>query len=110
MNFLIGLLVAALAVAPTFPWQTYPEIPSVAPMGPACNGAAEVYQISDEWRTLSSATRDVFVHFTDGVPDFVYFTEGTASGQRISVKRVWTIEEAQQKLPDPCAWFTEISA
>jgi hypothetical protein len=115
MKFFLALTLALLVVlpaaagqAPPFPWKSYTDVPPVD-MAPACGGAVVVATINAEWKVFSSETRDMFVHLTDGVVDYVYFTVGVA-GSTIKVTRVLPVDEALRLYPDACAYLTEKSA
>lgn len=92
--------------APPFPFLTYPEARSIRP---ACGGTAVAAVINDEWQALSSETRDVWAHQTQGEIDYIYLTVGGA-GSGPTVTQVLTIAEASRLYPDPCTYLAEISA
>lgn len=121
MKILAALLLATALVvtpytvefsfaAPRFPFATYQAVgPVSGPARQVCGGDAVYVTINEEWRVFSSKTKDVFIHFTDGEPDFVYFAVGQAGGV-ITVTRSLPYEEARRLYPDPCAYLSEASA
>ena len=103
------LLLPAIAFAagvPPFPFTEYPPARQVQP---ACHGPALAADLSDDWIGLSSETRDVFIHLTNGEPDYVYFAVGTVGNGPV-VQRVLPIAEAKVRYPDLCTYFTEEAA
>lgn len=106
---MIKALIFALAVAlaPPFPWTTYDDVPTPTFIGRLCDGTVVAGRISPEWVVATTTTRDLFIHYTDGNLDFMFFTEGTVSGRKIVVRKVLSLDEALKAYPDPCSWFTE---
>ena len=106
MTALLAGLLLLVAVVPPLPFTSYREV-TVTPTGQTCDGQATVLRGPD-WVVLSTQGRDIFIHSTDGSPDFVYFVVG--SGDPIKVRTAMSIEEARRRYPDPCAFFLEVDA
>ena len=110
MNALIvGLMLLAAAV-PALPFTSYSDVPGVRVVGPACMetvpGVTRLSAGGGQWTIVSSQTRDVFVHISGGMPDYVYFVVG--SGDPIKVRNAMTFDEAKARYPDGvCSFFAE---
>lgn len=113
LMFSSAATIARADVAPAFPWKTYADVPIIeaVPVGQFCDDTVTVVSVNEEWRVFSSATKDLFIHYSDGdgSPDYAYFATGVVGGA-ITVHRVMTIDEAKRLYADPCSYFSEQEA
>ena len=115
LALVFALLIAtpAFGAAPPFPWARYSDVAAVngvRVMGPACGGAVLFILIGEDWRTLSSPTKDIFLYMPSDGLGFAYLTEGSGSDGIITVRRVMTHDDMRRLYPDPCTYFNEVSA
>src|SRR6266478_9494767 len=95
---LLALLIAA--GAPAFPFTRYSDVHAI-PVGGACGNQAMIVVSEDgDWQAMSGKDKDVFLHVSNGAPDYAYLTEGDGS-EPIVVKRVLTYKEFQEQYPNP---------
>ena len=112
---LTSLLVTCLLVvsvhggAPAFPFKTYAEAGKLMtnPPQPVCDNGGSVIVIGQEWAIFTWVDRDLFIHYANEKPDYVFVTVGGPNGT-IVVKAVLTIEQAKVRFHDsPCAYGDE---
>lgn len=106
---IFGLATGAFgADAPPFPFKTYADVPDPDSVGPTeCEVHSQFIRVGDDWRILSSDTKDLFLLIIDGKPAFVYLTTGDSSDGIITVVSVLSLEAFRAKYPDPCTYFSD---
>ena len=110
LSLLAGLMMLVAATVPPLPFHSYADVPGVRPLGPMCDEQVmRLTTANEEWTILSTKERDIFIHLTNGSPDYVYFVVGTSDP--IVVRDALTYDEALQRYPQgACPFFQEKDA
>lgn len=105
-----SVMLLAAAIIPPFPFTTYDQVPNVVPERKVCDGSVlRLTAAYGEWLIFSTEGRDVFIHVSNGSPDYVYFVVGR-SIDPIKVRQAVTFADAKRLYPDVCAFFAEKEA